>query len=91
MFYFKGKVYKTVTGIGNALMKDCGATEHSMVKDGKVICRKGRTEVIAVYNVQIDLDGDGSSYFTRAADAPQSDEDKTPFTSGHGTPWEDTI
>jgi len=38
MYSFNGKTYKTVTGIGNALMRDCGANAHSMVRNGEVTC-----------------------------------------------------
>ena len=53
-YRFKGRMYRTVSGLSRALFSDSGCDSHSMVVDRRITCTVGRgpeRRTVAVYAV----------------------------------------
>lgn len=53
-YRFKGRLYKTVSGLSKAIAVDSGCDSHSMVVNRHITCTTGRREAqrtVAVYEV----------------------------------------
>lgn len=52
VYRFKGKDYKTVAGLLNALSKDCGADEFSPVRNGRITAwKRAEGRIVGTYLV----------------------------------------